>query len=132
MYIFTIYIYIYIYIYYIILSNVSYFMLYLYIVFTFFIVLYSMFFYFFDLVLLKHNFVNCLLLDMCIFVFIPIINMHTQGINVKPCYNIVYASTLCAYIAYIYDGRLNYTFLIKALRKGLLEVFKDKIEWFII
>ena len=118
------------------------FMLYLYIVFIFFkflviekyfdrynfatfsIVLYSfLFFYFFDPVLLKYNFVNCVLLNMHIFVFITIINMNPQGISVKPCYNIVYASTLCASIAYIYDERMNFTFLIKASREVLLEVF---------
>lgn len=60
---------------------------------------------------------------MHIFVFITIINMNPQGISVKPCYNIVYASTLCASIAYIYDERMNFTFLIKASREVLLEVF---------
>lgn len=103
-----------------ILSNMSNFMLNLYIVFIFFkslviekyfdrynfaafsIVLYSFFFfYFFDLVLLKYNFVNCVLLNMHIFVFITIINMNPQGISVKPCYNIVYASTLCASVHYV-------------------------------
>ena len=127
--------------YYSILSNTSYFMLYLYIVVTFFkslviekcfdrynfatffIVLYSLFFYFFDLALLKCNFVNCLLLNMYIFVFIPMIIMNCQGINVKPCYNIVYASTLSVYIAYIYDKWMNFTYLIKTSKEVLLEVF---------
>ena len=56
---------------------------------------------------------------MYIYVFILIINMNSQGIK-KSCYNIAYASTLCAYT---YDELMNLTFLIKTSREVLLEVF---------
>ena len=49
--------------------------------------------------------------------------MNFQGINVKPCYKIVYATTLSVYIAYIYDKWMNFTYLIKDSKEVLPEVF---------
>ena len=46
--------------------------------------------------------------------------MNSQGINVKPCYNLAHASTL---YVYIYDEWVNFTFLMKTPREVLLEVF---------
>ena len=57
---------------------------------------------------------------MYIFVFIAIINMNLQGINVKPWHFIAYTSTLCVSV---YDERMNRTFLIKTSREVLFEVF---------
>ena len=47
---------------------------------------------------------------MYIYVFIPIINMSSQGNSAKPYYNSVHANT---FSAYIHQEEMNLNFLIK-------------------